>query len=88
MNKEIDKEEIVDKVKLKLPIFNNEPRDHQRIPELLTLLEELWMKQWTDLRFFQFVHNLSSDLGLQDPYNYEDSRLIEYLKDKLGYNEG
>lgn len=71
-------------------IFSGKPRDVGRIPRLCALLTRLWMELGSDLRFFQFIHNLSSSINKSmdrdsntDLYWYEDSSLIRFLEKEL-----
>lgn len=54
-------------------------RDPKRIPELLELIQTEWEKN-PDLRFFQLINNLTSQLGYGErAWQVEDSRIIEDL---------
>lgn len=61
---------------------NAPQRPEERIPEILALLQDIWMES-PDQRFWQLLHNLKWGTGYQqdtDMYNVEDTRTIELLQ--------
>jgi len=69
-------------------------RNPNRIPKVLKLLEQEWLKN-PDLRFFQFVEALKFKLpnemeGVSRDFFYtEDDNLIDVLTDEeIGFNYG
>lgn len=62
--------------------FEGPPRPETRIDDLLSLLAEDWKKSGSDQRFFQYILNLQSRLGLPtDAFFLEDDTLIRMLKE-------
>jgi len=61
-------------------------RNPNRIPIVLELIKEEWLKD-PDLRFFQLVHNLQSQLGNKsgDLHYMEDIELIKELTPELDF---
>ena len=56
-------------------------RNPARIPIILAELEKIW-KEVPDERFWQFLMNLSSRIGIdRDPFFIEDDKALEQLKE-------
>jgi hypothetical protein len=61
-------------------------RDAERVPELLSLLQDIWsLPGYGDQRFFQLLFNVFGHVSLTNMYHFEDDATIvaltAYLKD-------
>jgi uncharacterized protein YihD (DUF1040 family) len=54
-------------------------RNSERIPEILDMIKGIWEKS-PDLRFFQIIALIKCKIGSDDPFFYEDDKLLEELK--------
>jgi len=54
-------------------------RNSERIPEILDMIKGIWEKS-PDLRFFQIIALIKCKIGSDDPFFYEDDKLLEVLK--------
>lgn len=55
-------------------------RDLKRIEKVLAQLRILWY-QYPDMRFFQLVEFIKSQMGYDDAFFVEEEELVEFLKD-------
>lgn len=65
-------------------VFDGDSRDPERIPELLSVLEEYW-REHPDIRLGQLLTIMASDAGHGDgdPFYLEDSELERILRRRL-----
>lgn len=65
---------------------NSPKRDAERIPEILSLMQDIWaIPGYEDQRFFQLLFNIFGHVSLVQMYHFEDTgtvaALAEYLKE-------
>lgn len=72
-----------------LQYMRNAPKRPQaRIPELLGLIKRVWKLEGVDLRLGQLLVNTIQPKGAcPEVYNFEDSQLIELLRERLAQLE-
>jgi hypothetical protein len=68
---------------------NAPKRDAERIPEILSLIQDIWTTPgYEDMRFFQLLFNVFGHVSLNNMYHFEDDSTIlalgDYLKERCG----
>ena len=63
-----------------MKLFNQPPRDPERIDRILTEFGKVW-KKYPDLRFYQILQLFERDYAKKDKFYIEDEVLEEGIND-------